>query len=185
MNTHATPRTMLNRFRTCLIFSSLAVAAAHAQTQAKDATYPRPADVTTLDGMMRAYYEVVSGGPGVPRDVARDLSLHHPDAAIFIRKRNEKKERELVRFSVKEYHANAKAGLEAGFFERETKRETKTFGHSVHVWSTYEARSTADGPVIARGINNIMLSYDGKRYWILAETWDDESKSNPLPKDNK
>ena len=40
---------------------------------------------------------------------------------------------------------------------------------------------TADGPVTGRGINNIMLSFDGKRYWILAETWDDESKTNPLP----
>ncbi len=178
MNAHATPRTMLNILRTWLLLSCLACASAFAA----EATYPRPADVATLDGMMLAYYEVVSGGAGVPRDVARDLSLHHPDAAIFIRKRNDKKERELVRMSVKEYHASAKASLEAGFFERETKRETRSFGHSVHVWSTYEARKTPDGPVIARGINNIILSYDGKRYWILAETWDDESKENPLPK---
>ena len=162
-----------------LLLSCLTFINAFAQSSPNP--YPRPADVTTLDGLMRAYYEVVSGGPGVPREVARDLSLHHPDAAIFIHKRNEKKERELVRVSVKEYHANAKASLEAGFFERETKRETKTFGHSVHVWSTYETRKTPDGPVTARGINNIILSFDGKRYWILAETWDDESKANPLP----
>lgn len=180
MKTHAGVLNMPNIRGAWLLLASLACAAA--STAAAEQTYPRPADVATLDGMMTAYYEVVSGGLGVPRDVARDLSLHHPDAAIFIRKRNDKKERELVRMSVKEYHANAKASLEAGFFERETKRETRTFGHSVHVWSTYEARKTPDGPVIARGINNIMLSYDGKRYWILAETWDDESKANPLPK---
>ena len=88
----------------------------------------------------------------------------------------------LVRASVKEYHAQAKASLEAGFFEREIKREVKKLGHSVHVWSTYESRKTSDGPVTARGINNIILSFDGKRYWILAETWDEESKTNPLPK---
>jgi hypothetical protein len=131
--------------------------------------------------MMRAFYEVVSGGPGVPRDVERDLSLHHPDAVIFIHRRNEKKARVLWRATVTEYHAQAKANLEEGFYERETKREVKSFGHSVHVWSTYESRRTPDGPVIARGINNVMLTYDGKRYWILAETWDAESKTNPLP----
>ena len=32
---------------------------------------PRPEDVATIDGMIRAYYEVVSGGAGVPRDWAR------------------------------------------------------------------------------------------------------------------
>jgi hypothetical protein len=177
LKTPASPRTILPTFRAWLLLTCLSLTNAFAQQP----PYPRPADVTTLDSLMLAYYEVVSGGPGVPRDVARDLSLHHPDAAIFIHKRNEKKERELVRVSVKEYHANAKANLEAGFFERETKRETKTFGHSVQVWSTYETRKTPDGPVTARGINNIILSFDGKRYWILAETWDDESKANPLP----
>lgn len=159
----------------------LGLASMFASAFAAAPTYPRAEDVSTLDGMMRAYYEVVSGGPGVPRDIARDLSLHHPDAVIFMRLRNEKKEPVLTRVTVKEYHANAKAFLEAGFFEKEIKRETKTFGHSVHVWSTYEKRMTADGPVTGRGINNIMLSFDGKRYWILAETWDDESKTNPLP----
>lgn len=177
MHITASLRSEMFGLRCWLLLSCLACTSAFSL----EASYPRPADVSTLDGLMLAYYEVVSGGPGVPRDVARDLSLHHPDAAIFIDKRNEKKARELVRVSVKEYHANAKVNLEAGFFERETKRETKSFGHSVHVWSTYETRRTPDGPVTARGINNIILSYDGKRYWILAETWDDESKANPLP----
>lgn len=170
-------RAMFFSTRVWILLSCFASAPAFAQ----ETQFPRLADVATIDGMMRAYYEVVSGGPGVARDVQRDLSLHHPDAAVFIHQRNEKKERVLVRVSVKEYHANSKAALEAGFFEHEIKREVKNFGHSVHVWSTYEARKTQDGPIIARGINNIILSYDGKRYWILAETWDDESKLNPLP----
>lgn len=178
MKTPAPIRDLLPGLHRWILLSCLACAPAFAQ----EATYPRAADVATIDGLMLAYYEVVSGGPGVPRNVSRDLSLHHPDAAIFIHQRDEKKERVLKRVSVKEYHAGAKASLEAGFFEREIKRETKVFGHSVHVWSTYETRKTQDGPVTGRGINNIILSYDGKRYWILAETWDDESKTNPLPK---
>ncbi|MBC3873793.1 nuclear transport factor 2 family protein [Undibacterium flavidum] len=148
---------------------------------AQDATAARTEDVSSLDGLMRAYYDVVSGGPNVARDVQRDLSLHHPDAALFIQSRNAKKESVLKHFTVQEYHANSKAFFDSGFFENEIKREVKQFGHSIQVWSTYEMRKTLDGPVIGRGINNLMLSFDGKRYWILAETWDNETKDHPIP----
>lgn len=148
---------------------------------AQDTPYPRIEDVSSIDGIMRAYYEVVSGGPNVVRDMQRDLSLHHPDAAIFLMTRDAKNGRVLKRRTVQEYHAGSNAFFASGFFEYEIKREVKRFGHSVQVWSTYEMRKTQDGPVIGRGINNLMLSFDGKRYWILAETWDDESKDNPIP----
>ena len=41
---------------------------------------PRPADVSSIDGIIRAYYEVVSGPAGVAPDMQRDRSLHHPKA---------------------------------------------------------------------------------------------------------
>lgn len=148
---------------------------------AQDAVYPRAEDVSTIDGIMRAYYEVISGGPGVVRNLERDLSLHHPDAVIFVKSRNAQKSPVLKRISLAQFHASSKAAFESGFFESETQREVKEFGHSVQIWSRYAIRQTQDGPVIGRGINNIMLSFDGKRYWILAETWDDESKERPLP----
>ena len=43
----------------------------------------------------------------------------------------------LTRVTVKEYHANAKAFLEAGFFEKSSAKPKPC--HSVHVWSTYES----------------------------------------------
>ena len=43
----------------------------------------RPEDVSSIEGMMKTYYEVVSGPANTPRDIARDLSLHHPKAQIF------------------------------------------------------------------------------------------------------
>lgn len=172
MNTNKIAMTVLMACVLCLNSTTLV---------AQTTSLPRNEDVVSIDGLMRAYYEVVSGGPNVARDVQRDLSLHHPDAAIFIRTRNAKKEPVLKRHTVQEYHANSKAFFDSGFFENEIKREVKQFGHSIHVWSSYEMRKTQDGPVIGRGINNLMLSFDGKRYWILAETWDDESKDNPMP----
>jgi hypothetical protein len=167
------PFTHLSHIVLCaLLFSS--------SVFAQESTTSRAEDVTSIDGLMRAYYEVVSGGAGVARDMQRDLSLHHPEAAIFIHTRNANKERILKRYTVEEYHSISKPFFDGGFFENEIKREVKRFGHSIQIWSTYEMRKTQDGPVIGRGINNVMLSFDGKRYWILAETWDDESKANPI-----
>jgi hypothetical protein len=54
---------------------------AHAAVGAQEV---RPDDVATIDGIIRAYYEVVSGPAGESADVERDRSLHHPDAWIAI-----------------------------------------------------------------------------------------------------
>jgi hypothetical protein len=144
-------------------------------------TYPRPQDVTSLDGIMHAYYDVVSGPANTPRDIARDVSLHHPKAQIFPLVRDKNGELTLLAFSIPEFHQWGKSVYDAGFYEREIKREVKTFGRSTQVWSTYETRATPDGAVTSRGINNIQLYFDGARYWILSETWDTERKHNPLP----
>ena len=68
-----------------------------------------------------------------------------------------------------------------GFFEREIHRTTRRFGNVAHVFSTYEMRERADGPVIGRGINSIELFWDGTRWWIAAAQGDDERPDNPIP----
>ena len=42
----------------------------HSQNQA---LLPRSEDSSTLDGIIKAHYEVVSGGAGVPRETANEL----------------------------------------------------------------------------------------------------------------
>jgi hypothetical protein len=71
--------------------------------------------------------------------------------------------------------------VKEGFYESEIHRVTERFGNIAHVFSTYESRTKADGPVIARGINSIELFYDGKRWWIASAVWDDERPGNPIP----
>jgi len=71
--------------------------------------------------------------------------------------------------------------LKEGFYEREVHRVTQKFGNIAHVFSTYETRLQAGGPVLSRGINSIELFYDGKRWWIASNIWDDERPDNPLP----
>ncbi len=145
--------------------------------------YPaQTADVSTIEGIMKAYYEVVSGPANTPRDIARDLSLHHPKAQIFPLMHDKNGKPEFLVFSIKEFHEWSKPIYDAGFYESEVKRTVTSFGQTFHVWSTYETRATVNGPVVGRGINNIQLYFDGQRFWILSETWDSERPNNPMPK---
>jgi len=155
--------------------------AAAAAPLAPAASHPLAADVSSIDGIMHAYYDVVSGPANTPRNIARDISLHHPRAQIFPTIHEKNGEPRLLVFSVQEFHVWSKPVYDAGFYEREIAREVKRFGSSIHIWSTYETRQTPDGEVTSRGINNIQLYFDGQRYWILSETWDSESPRNPLP----
>jgi hypothetical protein len=157
--------------------------------QAKGTSLPvdlHPDDVATVDGVVKAYYDIVSGGPGVPRPWARDRALYlylptfrfvaidvHPDGSVHANPMS---------------HAAFAAWSDAnlvpqGFFEREIHRVTQRFGNMVHVMSTYESRRTQDGPVIARGINSLELVWDGKRWWIASSVWQEEGPGNPLPKE--
>lgn len=141
----------------------------------------RAEDVSSIDGIMKAYYDVVSGPANTPRDIARDLSLHHPQAQIFPLDYDKQGKPQLLAFSIKQFHEWSKVVYDAGFYESEVKREVSHFGHSYQIWSTYETRTTPNGPVVGRGINNIQLYFDGQRYWIISETWDTERPGRAIP----
>ncbi len=143
---------------------------------------PRPEDVATIDGMVKAYYEVVSGPKGQPRDWARDRTLYIKDIR-FVPVDVAKDGTITPRIVDHQAFAESSAGLEKeGFFEDEIHRVTERFGPIAHVWSTYESRRTKDGPVIQRGINSIELFWDGKRWWIANAIWTDETPQSPIPK---
>ncbi len=168
--------------RLAAILSILLASSVSMSAHAAGSDYPRVEDVSTIDGLIRAYYDVVSGPANTPRDVVRDRSLHHADARIFAPDKQAQGGTGLRSMTVEQFHQWSKSVYDAGFYEREVGRTVRTFGNSTHVWSTYETRATPDGPVVGRGINNIVLHFDGKRYTILAETWDSERAGNPMPK---
>jgi len=141
----------------------------------------RPADVATIDGMIQAFYDVISGPAGQPREWSRDRTLYIPGVKF-------------VAMSVKDGAPVAQVMshqqfvedsdpwmVGQGFFEKEIHRVTRRFGNIVHVFSTYAFRRTADGPVLGRGVNSIELFWDGTRWWIAAAIWDGERPDNPIP----
>lgn len=142
---------------------------------------PRPEDVATLDGIMKAFYEVVCGPKGQPRQWARDRTLYIPGVRFV----STGKRRGKIYTAVLEHQAYVDAVnpliYRAGFYEREIHRQTKSFGNITHIFSTYESREAIDGPVTARGVNSLELYNDGKRWWIASVTWDEERPDNPIP----
>jgi len=143
---------------------------------------PRAEDVATIDGMVRAYYEVISGPAGQPRQWSRDRSLYI-DALRFVAVDADAQGRPRPRILDHQGYVDASDSplTRRGFFEKEIHRVEQRFGPIAHVWSTYESREKESGPVIARGINSIELFWDGRRWWIANAIWTDETADNQVP----
>ncbi len=130
-------------------------------------------DVGTLDGIIKAYYDVVSVKKGEKVSYERDSLLHIAGVKIGSAGIDAKGSPVLHFTTLKEYHRESDAYMERnGFYERETARQVHNVRNIYHVWSSYESRYTPDGKVIAQGVNSIELYYDGKRFWILGWFYD-------------
>ncbi|MBS1734809.1 MAG: hypothetical protein JST02_16070 [Bacteroidetes bacterium] len=140
-------------------------------------------EVGTLDGIIKAYYDVVTVKKGEKVSYQRDSCLHVPNPSVGMARKGKDGKVKLQLITLKQFHEASDAALEKdGFYEREISRKVENFGAIYHVWSTYETKNTADGPVTARGINSIQLYFDGTRFWILSWVFDEESEQNPIPK---
>ena len=148
---------------------------------------PRPTDVETIDSIIAAVYEVISGPAGQKRDWERMRSLFAPGARLLptaaVPPADESFAVQVL--DVDGYVARAGNYLEEnGFFESETARRVETFGHIAHAWSTYESRHKAEEPEpFARGINSIQLMHDGRRWWLLSIFWEAETPRTLIPKE--
>lgn len=141
----------------------------------------RGADVKTIDGVMRAFYEVVSTAPGVLSDFKRDSSLHSPDAKIRFSRTGRDGSPGLQTLTLGEVHKGMSEPRSKGFHEREINRIVQQFGRVAHVWSTYVESETPGGPALERGISSVSLYYDGSRWWITDWIDEGETPSNRIP----
>ena len=145
-------------------------------------------DVESIDAIIGAAYDVISGRAGEERDWERERSLFFPNAR-------------LIPTAKKPGTAAAGSGLEPqlldvesyitrvrdifardGFYETEVARRVEQFGHIAHVWSTYESRhSPGDEKPFMRGINSFQLFFDGTRWWIVNIYWQHENSEFAIP----
>ena len=128
-----------------------------------------PADVESIDAIMTAVYEVISGDAGV---ATMSPTGRGPDGAYA---------RNII--TPDDYAEGAGAWLEEnGFHEVEINRVTEQYGVIAHAFSTYESRRLATDPEpFARGINSFQLLYDGTRWWVVSIFWLQESEEHPIP----
>jgi hypothetical protein len=160
------------------------VAAAPAPVVATAATPPAdPADVASVDAILRALYDVISGPAGQRRNWDRMRSLFVPGARLIPTGRRADGTRSMQVWSVDQYISTVGPRLEeGGFFERELARRTEQFGNIVHAFSTYDSKRAASDPQpFARGINSIQLWNDGTRWWVVTIFWEGERPDNPIP----
>jgi len=158
-----------------LLTCTLSIVHAQVTTKYKD-------NVSTLDGIMKAYYDVVTVKKGEKPSYERDSLLHWPGALVGSAGIGKNGKAVFHSMTLKRFHELSDPGLERdGFYEKEISRKVEQFGSIYHVWSTYESRNEPGGPIIERGINSIELYNDGTRFWILAWFFDGERKDNPIP----
>lgn len=172
---------------------TLAPGGRHLAAQTAPATVPgpvavsvpaaKPEDVASIDAILAALYDVISGPAGKARDWNRMRSLFipggrlmpvgpRPGGAVTIRP-----------LEVNDYIALAGPNLERlGFREREIARRVERFGHIAHVFSTYEGKGESE-ETPTRGINSIQLMNDGTRWWVIDVLWEAERPDNPLPRE--
>jgi hypothetical protein len=141
-----------------------------------------PGDVDSVEHIIAAVYDVISGPAGAARDWDRFRSLFYPGARLIPTRRDDKGVITAVVLSPDEYVSRGKnAFASQGFFENSVSNRIEDWDHIAHVWSTYESRHAQGEKAFARGINSFQLFNDGKRWWILTIFWEAEDKDHPLP----
>lgn len=164
---------------------ALALLAAPASAQEPPSAPPAadPADVESIDAIMTAVYDVISGDAGVARDWNRFRSLFAPGATLSPTGRSPDGAYGRNIMTPGKYAENAGAWLEEnGFHEVEIHRVTERYGVIAHAFSTYASRRRASDPEpFARGINSFQLLHDGSRWWVVSIFWQQESSEHPIP----
>lgn len=139
-------------------------------------------DVRSVDAILAALYDVISGDSGVARDWGRFRSLFAPEARLIpIRPRPGGGFDARVLTPDEYIELTGPFLVNNGFHEREIAHRSERYGQLVHVFSTYESRRRAtDRNPFTRGINSIQLFHDGHRWWVMTVMWRGESPGLPL-----
>jgi hypothetical protein len=153
-----------------------------------------PVDVESIDAIVTAVYDGISGPAGKKRNWGRERSLYYPGARLIPTAKPAGGENvdpsTALRTSLAPQILDIEGFIarvepffkETGFYEKEIARRTEQFGQIAHVWSVYESRHNEDDPEpFMRGINSIQLFNDGKRWWIVNIYWQQESAEAPIP----
>jgi hypothetical protein len=137
----------------------------------------RSSDIDSIDAIIHAMYEVISGPADEARDWERFRSLYYPGARLVPVVAAEGQTARARVLSPEEYIRRVEPIFATeSFYERETRREGETIGRVAHVLSYYESFHEPDGAPFDAGVNSVQLVHDGSRWWILSVVWNSPRK---------
>lgn len=144
---------------------------------------PRASDTASVDAILAAAYDAISGEAGAPRDWDRFRSLFVPGARFITATPDDKGVSTARMYDTDAFVTNFEGYVKTqGFFERGVANRAERYGNIAHVFSTYESRHAASDPKpFARGVNSFQLMFDGTRWWIVTIYWQQESAKFPIP----
>lgn len=138
-------------------------------------------DVVSIESIGKAYYEIVSGPIGQPRDFDRLRNLFHPNANLTFSYWSEAEQKnKLMPLDIEGYIEKLDYLDKKGFYEEELYVSSESYGSITQSISTYKfwmEDKTAEG----RGFTSYQYFWDGDRYWILSMFWMMESEKYPIP----
>jgi hypothetical protein len=142
--------------------------------QTNDDKYAK--DVKSVDAIINAYYDVVSGSSNEPWEFERDRYIHSKNAFITRIDENGKAETH----SLEAEYIPIGLSPKEDFYEKELKRIVSKFGNIAQVWSAFEIRTDLKTESNIRGLNSVQLHYENGRWFIDSWTCEMESEKNNL-----
>jgi len=156
-----------------MVMSASPIAAQTASPSGGTVPDAEPVDVESIDAIVEALYDVISGPAGEERDWDRFRSLFLTEAKLIPTGFPRDGGNARANYSTVDGYIERSGPslVENGFFETEIAHVEERFENIAHRFSTYDSKNTADGDVIAKGINSIQLLWDGERWWIANIMW--------------
>ena len=153
-----------------------------APCQAQSAMPAAAADVRSMDAIMHAYYDVISG-PAGNRDWNRFYSLFVPGGRLIQTDRAAADSTPHTTVMTPEEFAQQLGPYFAknALYEKEISHSVDTFGAITQRFSTHVIMDTPDDAKPGRGIASAQLFNDGKRWYLVTVFWDNETPGNTIP----
>lgn len=143
-------------------------------------------DLSTPDGLMKAFYSCLDVKKGKHIDSVRFMNLFWPGAQLdgIVPSREDSTKLTNFRISPQQYLKVMKGFTNTHHFkEWETGRQTLAFGHMMCIYSGYElADITPQGDTVRlRGVNVFNIFLDQNRWWISYCTYEEENGAVKVP----
>ena len=118
--------------------------------------------------LLTTLYALISGPKAEPRDLEKIRALFHLQSRIMVTAKHPEKGTFLRPLELEAFLAFALPQWQrTGFYEKGSAAPTiQAYEGLAQVWSPYEIRLAADGPVLYTGVNALQCAFDGKRWWI-------------------